>query len=61
MNKARTVLWELGITEQDVLGDIHRVLCEPASGLGHAEAVWVTRRLAELLEWGDFVPDAPGC
>jgi len=58
MDKARTVLWELGVTEHDVLDRIHRVLCEPASSVGPAEALWVTRRLAELIEWGDFVPDA---
>ena len=57
MDKARTVLWELGVTEHDVLHRIHRVLCEPTSGVAPAESVWVTRRLAELLEWGEFVPD----
>ena len=58
MDKARTVLWELGVTEHDVLHRIHRVLREPTSGVGPTEAVWIIRRLAELLEWGAFVPDA---
>ena len=57
VDKARTVLWELGVTEHDVLHRIHRVLREPTSGVVPAESVWVTRRLAELLEWGEFVPD----
>ncbi len=57
VDKARTVLWELGVTEHDVLHRIHRVLREPTSGVAPAESVWVTRRLAELLEWGEFVPD----
>ena len=57
VDKARTVLWELGVTEHDVLHRIHRVLREPTSGVAPAESVWVTRRLAELLEWSEFVPD----
>jgi hypothetical protein len=50
LDKARTVLRELGVTEKDVLHRIHRVLREPASGISSAEALWVTRRLAEMLE-----------
>ena len=53
-DKARTVLWELGVTEEDVLERIHRVLCEPGSAVSPQEALWVTRRLAELLEWNDY-------
>src|SRR5438128_1683138 len=53
-DKARTVLWELGITEHDVVERIHRSLCTtPESVVSPAEALWVTRRLAELLEWDD--------
>ncbi len=48
---AQTRLWELGITEEDVLERIHRGLAGGAAGLNAAEAVWVTRRLAELLGW----------
>lgn len=57
VDKTRTVLWELGVTEHDVLNRIHRVLSGPTSGVGPAESVWIIRRLAELLEWGEFVPD----
>ena len=47
---ARAKLFELGITEQDVLDRIHAGL---ASGdqFSPAEARWIARRLAELLEW----------
>jgi len=54
-DKARTVQWELGVTEHDVLARIHQGLCAPESAIGPAEALWVTRRLAELLAWDDFV------
>jgi hypothetical protein len=53
VDKARTVLWELGVTEHDVLVRIHRVLREPQSGVSPAEALWVARRQTELLEWRD--------
>jgi hypothetical protein len=51
MDHARSKLWELGITEVDVLERIHRGLLTNDAGVDTAEAQWVTRRLAELLEW----------
>lgn len=47
---ARARLFELGITEPDVL---HRTLGGLLAGgvVEPAEAAWVVRRLAELLEW----------
>ena len=48
---AKTTQWQLGITEADVLERIHQGLFTDTSGVNHAEAEWVTRRLAELLEW----------
>lgn len=48
---AKTQLWDLGITEDDVLERIHRGLRDAGSGLDEPEAQWVTRRLAELLGW----------
>jgi hypothetical protein len=48
---AKTVLWQLGIAEGDVLERVHAGLLAPDSGVNVAEAEWVTRRLAELLEW----------
>lgn len=54
---ARLKLWELGITEADVLERMHRGLVAGEAPVSSAEAVWVIRRLAELLEWR--APDFP--
>lgn len=51
MEHARTKLWELGITEADVLARIRQGLLADGSGVDDAEAEWVLRRLAELLDW----------
>ena len=54
---ARNKLWELGVTETDVLERIHRGLlatgddAQAVQPVQPAEAAWVTRRLAELLDW----------
>jgi len=48
---ARTKHWELGVTEQDVLERMRLGLLEQDSGVSEAEAAWVVRRLAELLDW----------
>ena len=48
---AATRLWELGVTPADVLERVHRGLLGGAAGVSAAEAQWVVRRLAELLEW----------
>ena len=50
-DRAATIRWELGITEADVLERIERGLLAAGSGVNEAEARWVVRRLAELLEW----------
>lgn len=52
---ARNQLFELGVTEDDVLVRCHRGLLAPESGVDAAEARWVARRLAELLGWSDAV------
>lgn len=49
---AQTKLFELGVDESDVLERIHGGLASGQAGVDAAEAVWVTRRLAELLGWG---------
>jgi hypothetical protein len=54
---ARLKLWDLGITEEDVLERMHRGLVLPDAPVSLAEAQWVVRRLAELLEWR--APDFP--
>ncbi len=48
---ARTKHWELGVTEQDVLQRMHQGLLGPEAPVSEAEAAWVVRRLAELLDW----------
>lgn len=54
---ARLKLWEMGITEDDVLDRMHQGLVVPDAPVSPAEARWVIRRLAELLEWR--APDFP--
>lgn len=49
--QARTVHWQLGITEADVLERVHRGLLTDDSDTTADEAGWILRRLAELLEW----------
>ncbi len=51
MEHAKAMLFDLGITEADVLERSHRGLLTEAAGVSVPEAGWVVRRLAELLEW----------
>lgn len=58
--QARTKLFELGVAERDVLERIARGLQGDGADPGivsAAEAGWVVRRLAELLDWPPL-PDA---
>ncbi len=48
---ASAKLWELGITEGDVLERMHRGLVSGDMTLSALEAQWVICRLAELLGW----------
>jgi hypothetical protein len=48
---ASTKLFELGVTEADVLERIGRGLLADASLVDETEARWVLTRLAELLGW----------
>ena len=58
---ASTRLWELGVTEADVLERMHRGLSvdtpESPATVSPVEARWVICRLAELLGW----PMPAGC
>ncbi len=54
VDHARNTLFDLGITEDDVLLRCHAGLLGDASVVDPKEAQWVIRRLAELLGW-----DAP--
>ncbi len=60
---ASSKLWELGITEADMLERMHRGLVSGDMTLEPLEAQWVICRLAELLGWdagvfADFSPPA---
>ena len=55
---ASTKKWELGVTEADVLERMQRGLLQGPATVDAAEAQWVIRRLAELLDWPQ--PDAAG-
>jgi hypothetical protein len=48
---AQNKLFELGITEPDVLERMRRGLLAEGSALAADEAGWVIQRLAELLGW----------
>ena len=50
---AKVVLFDLGITEADVLQRCELGLVTEASVVSPMEARWVIRRLAELLGWDD--------
>jgi hypothetical protein len=51
VDPARDKLFELGVTEQDVLERMLRGLRVDDTMLSADEATWVVRRLAELLGW----------
>ena len=58
---ARARLFELHISEEEVLERTLAGLRENTALVSADEALWVTRRLAELLEWpltGELAPDA---
>jgi hypothetical protein len=47
----RESLWDLGITESDVLQRTDQGLAASETDLSGPETQWVVRRLAELLGW----------
>jgi hypothetical protein len=51
VDTAKATLFDLGIDESDVLERIERGLLVDGSVVTPDEARWVTRRLAELLDW----------
>jgi hypothetical protein len=54
---ASAKLWELGVTQADVLARVYKGLLDGEAGLTQAEARWVVRRLAELLGWDELPLD----
>jgi hypothetical protein len=53
---ADTQRWSLGVDESAVLERIWRGLASQDAGVSVAEARWVLRRLAELLNWPAWEP-----
>ena len=49
--QASQLQWKLGVHESDVLERLHQAIGDGATGLSAAEAAWVIKRLAELLDW----------
>ncbi|RQP25059.1 hypothetical protein [Piscinibacter terrae] len=59
VDHARTTHFAHGISQDEVLLRMHRGLTSPEPQVEAAEAGWVVRRLAELLEWDPItLPDA---
>ena len=58
VDHARTLLFQLGVAEDDVLERCLLGLRSPGSGVSADEAGWVVHRLAELLGW-PFLTDLP--
>jgi len=54
---ARTLLFQLGIDESDVLVRVRAGLLTPDAGVSPDEARWIVRRLADLLEWNPLPDD----
>ena len=49
--QAAQLQFKLGVHESDVLERMHAGLSSGEAGLSAAEAGWVVKRLAELLDW----------
>jgi hypothetical protein len=49
VEQANTRKWELGVETEDITERIRLGLLSGETGLSEAEARWVTRRLAELM------------
>lgn len=64
VDAARALHFDRDVPPDEVLMQLHAGLCSPDSGLSGSEAMWVVRRLAELLEWTlprlDFEPPDGG-
>jgi hypothetical protein len=51
VERARTVHFSIGVSEDEVLARMHRGLLSPVPMVEPPEAAWVVRRLAELAGW----------
>lgn len=59
IDRCRTVHFRDGVDEATVLARCHRGLLGPPPTVEPAEAVWVVRRAAELLDWPLDTPLEP--
>ncbi len=57
VERASAALGDRGAGEREVLAGMRQALHAEGSPVLAAEATWVTRRLAELLQWEDPGPD----
>lgn len=58
VERAAAALGDRGAGEREVLAGMLQALRAEGSPVLPVEATWVTRRLAELLQWEDPGPDA---
>ena len=49
--QAGQLQWKLGVHESDILARMHAGLSGGEAGISAAEAVWIIKRMAELLDW----------
>jgi hypothetical protein len=47
----RHIHFDLGLSEDEVINQLHAGLSGPDAPVPAAEAVWILKRLAELLDW----------
>ena len=53
---ARAIAMELGVADDEVIARVQRGLLADGSVVTRDEAQWITRRLAELLDWPQPAP-----
>jgi len=56
VDHARTTHFAHGISEDEVLRRMHLGLLHPTPQVDEAQAGWIVRRLAELLDWEPIAP-----
>ncbi|MEN9903792.1 MAG: hypothetical protein RLZZ555_357 [Pseudomonadota bacterium] len=49
--QAGQLQWQLGLHESDILARIHAGIAGGETGVSAAEAAWIIKRMAELLDW----------
>lgn len=49
--QAGQLQWQLGVHESDILARMHASIAGGEAGVSAAEAAWIVKRMAELLDW----------